>query len=841
MAAGLIRPVNIGEEMREAYLDYAMSVIVARALPDARDGLKPVHRRILYAMYDMGLRPDSPFKKSARIVGEVLGKYHPHGDASVYEAMARMAQDFSMRYEIVDGQGNFGSIDGDAPAAMRYTEARTTALGFDLLIDIDKETIDYTDNFDGSLQEPAVLPSAVPNLLINGASGIAVGMSTSIPPHNLGEVCDALVYMLSNWDTLENVDVAELMRYIKGPDFPTGGLLFRQDKNGEDTLITAYATGRGKLTVRAKAHIENLGRGKSRIIVSEIPYQCNKNSLIERIADLVRDGRLDGISDLRDESDRQGLRIVVEVKSGQDPTEVLTNLFKLTPLEDTFSVIMLALVDGEPRTLSLKQALRVYLDHRLEVIRRRSEYDLNRALERAHILEGLLKALEHLNTVIKLIRESANADAARTALMERFKLSEIQANAILEMQLRRLAALERQRIEDEYNEKRKTIAWLEDLLANPPAMRKVVADELVAIKGRYNDPRRTVIVNSASADMSAGDLMAGVENTWVTHTVANRLSRTVSDAPPRITGQSEDAPRFVVPGSTADILYLIAEDGTAASVPVSQLSQSDDPSTGSTVNIVTALSEDAEVVGVLPISPMQDTGYVMFSTAGGDVKRIRIADLPGLTADTFTVMNVGNDKIISALLVEEEDEIILATKQAQAIRFKVSDVRPTGLPAGGMRGIKLADNVPDGVIGAGMVRPGQVFWTITAFGTAKCTPIEEYPTQGRAGSGVITMKLPNITSPDGLFNTVEKDLLAAAGVSNLDDTAVILTNKAKRFKVSKVKAALLTQRAKGGGAIMSVTGKERVRAVAIIAPRPLPPEMPEPGMNGTSHVEDEGK
>jgi len=822
MAVGVIRPVNIGEEMREAYLDYAMSVIVSRALPDARDGLKPVHRRILYAMYDMGLRPDMSFKKSARIVGEVLGKYHPHGDASVYEAMARMAQDFSMRYMLVDGQGNFGSIDGDAPAAMRYTEARMSQMGFDLLYDIDKETIDYSDNFDGSLEEPTVLPAAVPNLLVNGASGIAVGMSTSVPPHNLGEICDALVFMLNSWDNLDEIDVADLMRFVKGPDFPTGGLIFRNDKNNEDTLTSAYATGRGKLTVRAKAHIENLGRGRSRIIISEIPFQINKNSMIERIAELVRDDRLDGISDLRDESDRQGLRLVIEVKSGQDPTEVLTHLFRLTPLENTFSVIMLALVDGEPRTLSLKQALRVYIDHRLVVIRRRSEFDLKRARERAHVLQGLLNALEHLNLVIKLIRESANADAARTALMERLKLSEIQANAILEMQLRRLAALERQKIEDEFNEKQQIIARLETLLNDPNAMRKLCSEELIAVKAKYNDPRRTVIVNGAASEVSAGDLMAHDEQTWVSITTSGKISRTVADVPPRVTSQSEEAPRFVLPSSTSDILYIVTARGEAVTVPVAQVPQQDDPPQGTALHVLSALTAEEDVAGAVRLSPMDEAGFLVFATAGGDVKRIRIADLPGISANNFTVMNVGEDRIISVLHVAEEDEIMLATAQAQAIRFKVSDVRPTGLPAGGMRGIKLLESEPDRVVGAGVVRAGAVLWVITETGVGKCTPMNEYPVQGRAGSGVLTMKLPQVAQADGLFATAEKDLLAAAVVGNLEDTAIVLTTRPKKFKVTRVKTALLTQRAKGGGSVISVSSKERVNGVALIYPRPEP-------------------
>ncbi len=468
MEVGMIRQRDINRELQESYLDYAMSVIVARALPDARDGLKPVQRRILYAMYDMGLRPDTPYKKSARIVGEVLGKYHPHGDMAVYEAMTRMAQDFAMRYTLVDGQGNFGSIDGDAPAAMRYTEARITALGQELLVDIERNTVDFADNFDGTLREPTVLPASIPNLLVNGASGIAVGMSTSIPPHNLGEVCNALIYLLENWENMDQIGVPELMQFIKGPDFPTGGVVYTYDNGSdEDQLRAAYATGRGKIKIRAKLHVEELGRGRSRIIVSEIPFQTNKTSLIERIAELVREGRIEGIADLRDESDRNGLRIVIDVMRTADPLEVIADLFKYTPLESTFSIIILALVDGEPRRLSLKQALRVYLEHRLEVVRRRSEFDLAQARERAHILEGLLTALDHLDEVIDTIRRSRTVETAHANLCKRFHLSDAQATAILQMQLRRLAALERRKLEEEYKEKLQLIKMLEAAAEQP--------------------------------------------------------------------------------------------------------------------------------------------------------------------------------------------------------------------------------------------------------------------------------------------------------------------------------------------------------------------------------------
>ncbi len=461
--------VDIQQQMRSAYLDYAMSVIVARALPDARDGLKPVQRRILYAMHDMGIRPNTAHKKSARIVGEVLGKYHPHGDSAVYEAMARMAQDFSVRYMLVDGQGNFGSIDGDSPAAMRYTEARLAPIAMELLEDIEKDTVDWTENFDGSLQEPTVLPARLPNLLVNGASGIAVGMATSIPPHNLGEVVDALVHVLDHWDHQDEIGVSELMEYIQGPDFPTGGEIL-----GRESLVNAYATGRGKAVVRAIAEIEEMRGGRFRIVVTEIPYQVNKSSMLERIATLARSGKLDEISDLRDESDRNGMHIVIELKRGTQPQKALNRLYKHTPLQTTFGIQLLALVDGVPRVLPLLRLLQIFLDHRIEVLIRRTQYDLNKAQARAHILEGLLIALDHLDAIIQTIRESPDVNTARDRLMDRFGLSELQAQAILDMQLRRLTALERQRLEEEYADVLKNIAYLEGLLASPVQQRFVI-------------------------------------------------------------------------------------------------------------------------------------------------------------------------------------------------------------------------------------------------------------------------------------------------------------------------------------------------------------------------------
>ena len=520
--SGEVQQVDIDTQMREAYLDYAMSVIVARALPDARDGLKPVHRRILYAMQDMGIRSNTPFKKSARIVGEVLGKYHPHGDSAVYESMARMAQDFSMRYTLVDGQGNFGSIDGDSPAAMRYTEARLAKMADEMLVDLDKDTVDFIDNFDGSLQEPLVLPARLPNLLLNGSSGIAVGMATNIPPHNLRELISALNILIDRYDDIDDVSVEEIMQYVPGPDFPTGGIIV-----GNEGIRQAYSTGRGKLVVRGVANIEELKAGRFAIIITEIPYQLNKTSLIERIAELVREGRIDTISDMRDESDRRGMSIVIELKRGAQPKKTLNQLYKYTPLQSTYGVQLLALVDGEPRTLTIKRALHHYIDHRQEVITRRTRFELDKAKKRAHILDGLLIALANLDAVIKTIRESADADTAKTNLMDRFNLTDVQAQAILDMQLRRLAALEGQKIEDEYKELLERIAYLEDLLANPKKILNIIRDDLNEIAQQYGDERRTKILPDADSDLSEESLVQD-EPVFVSITQRGYVKRVVT-------------------------------------------------------------------------------------------------------------------------------------------------------------------------------------------------------------------------------------------------------------------------------------------------------------------------
>ncbi len=592
---GTVQMADIDETMRTAYLDYAMSVIVARALPDARDGLKPVHRRILYAMQDMGIRANTAYKKSARIVGEVLGKYHPHGDSAVYESMARMAQDFSMRYLLVDGQGNFGSVDGDAPAAMRYTEARLHKMAEEMLADLDKNTVDFTDNFDGSLQEPTVLPSRIPNLLLNGSTGIAVGMATNIPPHNLKELAAALIYLINNYDTMDDVPIEFLMKFIPGPDFPTGGIIV-----GTEGIEAAYGSGKGRIVLRGKAHIEEMAGNRHRIVITEIPYQVNKSTLIERIADLVRDEKIDTISDLRDESDRRGMSIVIELKRGAQPKKVLNQLYKYTSLQTTFGVQMLALVNGEPRLLPLKKALQIFLEHRQLVITRRTQFELEKARARAHILEGLTIALNNLDAVIQTIKESPDADTAKERLMKRFKLSELQAQAILDMQLRRLAALERQKIEDEYKQVKGQIAHLEDLLAHPKKILTLIQDDLRELSEKYGDERRTHIAAEAVENLSESDLVPD-EAVLISLTARGYVKRVAATAyrsqgagGKGVTGHAtkeEDEILNLIPARSLDTMLFFSDHGKVYSEKVYQIPDADRTTKG--IPLVNVLSLDA--------------------------------------------------------------------------------------------------------------------------------------------------------------------------------------------------------------------------------------------------------
>lgn len=811
MEVGLVKKVNIDKEMRESYLSYAMSVIVSRALPDARDGLKPVQRRILYAMYDMGLRPNTPYKKSARVVGEVLGKYHPHGDQSVYDAMVRMAQDFSMRYMLVDGQGNFGSIDGDAAAAMRYTEARMAQMGDDLLEDIDKDTVDFTVNFDDSLTEPAVLPATVPNLLVNGASGIAVGMATSIPPHNLGEVVDALVYMLDNWSKLDDISVSDLMQFVQGPDFPTGGVVFRRRENRSndfDALANAYATGRGRVTVRAKAHVEQMERNKSRIVITELPYQANKTNLLGRIADLHRDGKLEGLTDLRDESDRNGMRIILETTRNVEPEEVLAELFRLTPMKSTFSISLLALVNGEPRVLTLKQALRVFLDHRLEIVRRRSEHDLAKARDRAHILEGLLIALDNLDEIIDTIRRSQRVDTARNNLMKRFKLTEIQAQAVLDMQLRRLASMERRKIQEEHKEKLRLIAHLEELLGRPDLMRKQVKQEMLQVRERYADARRTQIVDDEHSKVLAPEDLLPDEQVWVMIGEKGTIARTTSPEPVWVPRKPKEQPRAFLEANTQDILYLFAANGEAVSMPVYQLPQGRELGEGTHWADMTPFTRRNYLAAAL-VRPKEATqGYVFLTTLGGTVKRVRLEDMPGITSETFTVINVPeNDALGWAKLTSGEDEVLLVTAAGQAIRFKEEDVRPMGLPAGGVYGVKL-DNEADGVVAMDIVDPDGYLWSITDDGLAKATEMSEYPTQGRYGQGVINLRLPEESSE------------VVTAVIGDPDTQVIITTATGSTKKALLKETYTGSRHIKPRSLLSVGARNRVTGAVKLTGRP---------------------
>jgi DNA gyrase subunit A len=807
MEVGTVRQVDIDTEMQVAYLDYAMSVIVARALPDARDGLKPVQRRILYAMHDLSLRPDGPYKKSARIVGEVLGKYHPHGDAAVYDAMARMAQDFSLRCPLVDGQGNFGSVDGDSPAAMRYTEARLAHIATELLTDLDKDTVDFAPNFDDTLQEPTVLPAAIPNLLVNGASGIAVGMATSIPPHNLGEVCDALIYMLDNWRKLDNITVEDLMRFIQGPDFPTGGVIYRRaEEEGEDVIAHAYGQGRGKITVRARAHVEEMSRSRHRIVVTELPYQVNKSNLIERIARLVRDGRIEGITDLRDESDRRGMRLVIELTRTVEPEQMLAELFRLTPMENTFSLIMLALVDGEPRLLTVKKALLTYLDHRQVIVTRRSQYELARARERAHILEGLLVALDNLDEVIATIRGSRTTDGARKNLCRKFNLSQAQAQAILDMPLKRLAALEQRKIQDEYKEKQRLIKHLEGLLKSPKKIRGVVRDELMAVKERYADARRTQVVDAGRAQLTAHDLLPD-ELAWVAISGGGLAVRMPDEGTsPRVPSRPKDVPIAVLAASTRDTLYLLAANGKAAAIPVHQLPEGVAwAGIGTHYADVSPLTRQDAVVAALALSPSVE-GYLFLATRKGVVKRVALNDLPGVSSESFVVIGVEEgDALGWAAVTAGEDQVMLVTAAGYAIRFQEQDVRPMGLPAGGVMGVKLSGE-DDRVVALAVARARSDLLVVAEDGQAKRTPLSEYPTQGRYGQGVVAARL-----------AAPEVHLAGACVVQASDPVVLVTKRGAA-KTIRARNAPRMGRATQGQEIIALRGRDVV--VDAFVPRP---------------------
>ncbi len=810
---GIVRRVDIDQQMQEAYLDYAMSVIVSRALPDVRDGLKPVHRRILYAMYDMNLHANRPHKKSARIVGEVLGKYHPHGDTAVYDAMVRMAQDFSMRTPLVDGQGNFGSVDGDPAAAMRYTEARMAEVAHEMMTDINKDTVAFVDNFDGSLVEPAVLPAKAPNFLVNGSSGIAVGMATSVPPHNMGEVCDALVFMLDQMTKDQDVTIDDLLQFIQGPDFPTGGILYRYGdtpNNGEpeDLLKAAYAVGRGRISVQAKVHVEEMSRNRNRLVITELPYQTNKANLTEKIAELARDEKIEGIVDLRDESDRQGMRLVVELTRTVDPMDVLKKLFKMTPLQSTFSINMLALVEGEPRRLPLKQALRLFIEHRQEIITRRTRYELDQARNRAHILEGLLTALANLDDVIAIIRKSRTVDTAKTNLCKQFNLSVIQATAILDMPLRRLAALERKKLETEYREIQQDIKYLESLLKSPHKILAVIKDELLDLKATYDNPRRTLIVDRAldKNNPVTTDALVPQEAIVVAISQNNFICRwPVDDGLEPARGRQKDALTLALAGQTRDTLYLFTSTGRAAIAPLHQVPAGSQPGDGVPLKDFHILSDEQVVAGVVISSDEPEIldGYLFLVSRLGRVKRITLADLDAARGSEAVVMGLDeDDSLLTAFITTGNDEVVLASSAGQAIRFTEESVRPMGLPAGGVMGMKLA--VKDVLAGAGPVKPRGDLMIITDKGYGKRVGLEQFPVQGRYGQGVVALKL-----------VAKDDVVVAAATATASDRVMMVSAKGNN-KTVYVKAWPKMGRNSQGKELMAIRGRDQLAFIVTL-------------------------
>jgi len=785
MEIGHIQMVDIDKEMRTAYLDYAMSVIVARAIPDVRDGLKPVHRRIMYAMYDMGIRANTSYKKSARIVGEVLGKYHPHGDVAVYDAMARMAQDFSMRYMLVDGQGNFGSIDGDSPAAMRYTEARLSKIAEEMLADIDKNTVNFSDNFDGSLKEPMVLPSRLPNLLLNGSSGIAVGMATNIPPHNLRELANAIIYVVDHYDTLEDVTVDELIKILPGPDFPTGGIIV-----GQDPVRMAYSTGRGRLVVRGKAEIEEFKNGRFAIIIKEIPYQVNKTTMIERIAALVREDRLDMISDLRDESDRTGMRIVIELKRNAQPKRVLNQLYKYTQLQSTFGINMLSLVNNEPRTLPLRRMLQLFIEHRIEVITRRTQFDLDKASHRLHILDGLLIALNNLDDVIDTIRKSPDVEQAKARLVLKFNLSEIQAQAILDMQLRRLAALERQKIEDEHKEVRNTIAYLEDLLANPHKILGLIKIDLEELSEKYGDKRRTEISLDAKEEISEDELVKDeavlitlTEKGYIKRVRAN-LYRTQGRGGRGVIGQSmrdEDEVMMMVPARTLNTVLYFSNRGKVYSEKVYNLPEAGRTDKGISIMNILALNPGEKITAAVAVPDFDQAKYCTMATEKGRIKRVQLSEFSSVRPSGLIAMGLHNDDNLGWVrLTSGEDEVMMVTAYGRALRMDEKEIRCMGRPAGGVTGIRMVPQ--DRVTGMDVLEANGQLLVITEKGFGKRTPLEQYVPKSRGSKGVSTIDKHSLDKI-GLIATArivqpddEISLISSSGVlirMNVSDISVM--------------------------------------------------------------------
>ncbi len=778
---GKIVPVNLEHEMKNCYIDYAMSVIVARALPDVRDGLKPVHRRILYAMQEAGMGSGKPYKKSARIVGEVLGKYHPHGDTSVYDAIVRMAQDFSMRYMLADGHGNFGSVDGDPAAAMRYTEVRMSKISELMLQDIDKETVDFVPNYDESLKEPAVLPSKFPQLLVNGTSGIAVGMATNIPPHNMREVIDGTLMLIDNPDTT----IEELMTAIKGPDFPTAGLIL-----GKEGIKQAYMTGRGIIKMRANAHIETMSNGKPRIVVTELPYQVNKARLIEKIAQLVRDKQIEGITDLRDESDRNGMHIVIDLRRDANANVILNQLFKHTQLQDSFGVIMLALVDGKPQVLNLKQVLHYYIKHQEEVITRRTQYELKKAEARAHILEGLTIALDHLDAVITTIRESRTADIAKEALMTGFKLSDKQAQAILDLRLQRLTGLEREKIEEEYQETLKAIEEFKAILADNQKILNIIKEELTAVKEKYGDERRTKLTIDTS-EIDVEDLIAE-EDVVITLTHNNYIKRMPLDTYRRqnrggkgIKGMGTKETDFVenlLITTTHHTILFFTTRGRVYSLKAYEIAESSRTAKGTAIINLLQLEQEEKITAVIQVKGFDPDRYLFMATRKGIVKKTSLSEFSNLRKNGLNAINLDDDDdLMGVKFTDGESYLMLGTKLGKAIAFSEDDVRAMGRMARGVKGITLSDG--DEVVGMDiLVRNAEVL-TVTECGYGKRTSTEEYRAQTRGGKGLINMKVTEKTGQVVGIKVVRPEhelmLITTDGIvirTNVSDISVISRN-----------------------------------------------------------------
>ena len=762
--AGRIRPIRIEEEMRTSYLSYAMSVIVSRALPDVRDGLKPVQRRILYAMHEMGMRPNQAHRKSARIVGEVLGKYHPHSDTPVYDALVRMAQLFSMRYPLIDGQGNFGSVDGDPPAAMRYTEARLAAIAEELLADIDLNTVDYTLNFDDSLHEPQVLPSRLPNLLVNGATGIAVGMATNLPPHNLSEICDAVCHVIDHPDCVTE----DLMKVVTGPDFPTAGVI-----RGVQGIIDAYTTGRGRIIMEAVTEIEEIRNGRQRILVTELPYQVNKANLVEKIAQLVREKRIDGISDIRDESDRQGMRVVIELRRDAQANIVLNNLYRHTALRTSFNAIMLALVEGQPQVLPLKRALTLFVEHRQEVIRRRSEELLRRARDRDHILQGLLLALDVLDQVITIIRSSDTAENARTNLMDELDLSQIQAQAILDMQLRRLAALERERLEKEHNDLLKTIANLEELLSSPAKILNEIKKETRKLKKDFGDARRTRIEREEVGEQSAEqfiphqDVMITLSQKGYIKRIPCDTYRTQNRGGKGVRGMTtreDDALMDLVVVDTHDTLLFFTNRGRVYPLRAFQIPGDTSRTSRGTllVNLI-PIARNEQVQAMLPVKNARDSAMMILATKMGEVKALKEGELTNIRPSGLIVMNLEEgDELVSVAKLGDSDEIVMVSEQGKAARFQVrnhpddkKNLTPRSRSAGGVRGIRLTGD--DKLVGMAPVMPNNNLLVVSQRGYGKSTPLDKYPVKGRGTQGVITFRVDDQTGAIAAARVVTDD------------------------------------------------------------------------------------